>query len=109
MISKSLTYLLSKDVDFVLGENATNLFLLIEEALINSPILQAPNWDLHLKLMCGTSDFVMGAVLGQHINKKPIVVYYASKTLGQALVKYTTTEKELLASVLFFKNFISMF
>jgi hypothetical protein len=28
--------------------------------------------------MCDTSDYVVGAVLGQHIDKLPHVIYYAS-------------------------------
>ncbi|XP_077211266.1 uncharacterized protein LOC143846661 [Tasmannia lanceolata] len=41
----------------------------------------------------------IGAVLGQRVNKKPIVIYYASKTFSEAQLNYTTTEKELLAVV----------
>ncbi|KAI3695244.1 hypothetical protein L1987_78236 [Smallanthus sonchifolius] len=41
----------------------------------------------------------MGAVLGQRVDKKPVVIYYASKTLSDAQLNYTTTEKELLAVV----------
>ena len=74
-ISKPLTHLLSKDVDFVLDENAKNSFLKIKEALINSPIFQTPNWD---------APFGVGAVLGQRIDKKRVAIYYASKTLGEA-------------------------
>ena len=49
--------------------------------------------------MCDTSDYVIGAVLGQRDNKLPYAVYYASKTLHDAQLNYTTTEKELLAVV----------
>ena len=49
--------------------------------------------------MCDTSDHAVGAVLGQRVDKKPHVIYYASKTLNYAQLNYTTTEKELLAVV----------
>ena len=49
--------------------------------------------------MCDTSDFIIGAILGQRINKEPHMIYYASKTLSDAQLNYTTTEKELLAVV----------
>ena len=49
--------------------------------------------------MCDASDFAVGAVLGQRVDKKPVVIYYASKTLSDAQLNYTTTEKELLAVV----------
>ncbi|XP_076958465.1 uncharacterized protein LOC143634196 [Bidens hawaiensis] len=45
------------------------------------------------------SDYVVGAVLGQRVDKKPVAIYYASKTLYDAQINYTTTEKELLAVV----------
>ena len=49
--------------------------------------------------MCDTSDFSIGAVLGQREYGKPYVVYYVSKTLNEAQRNYITTEKELLAVV----------
>jgi hypothetical protein len=49
--------------------------------------------------MCDASDFVVGAVLGQRIDKKLNVIHYASKTLDAAQKNYTTTEKEFLAVV----------
>ena len=49
--------------------------------------------------MCNASDFIIGAILGQRINKKLVGIYYASKTLIDAQVHYSTTEKELLAIV----------
>ena len=47
----------------------------------------------------------MGAVLGQQLNKKPTTICYASKTLVEAQINYTTTEKELLAVVYALENF----
>ncbi|GJZ35163.1 reverse transcriptase domain-containing protein, partial [Tanacetum coccineum] len=47
--------------------------------------------------MCDASDFAIGAVLGQRIDWKFKTIYYASKTLNNALEYYTTTEKELLS------------
>ena len=49
--------------------------------------------------MCDSSDFAIGAVLGQREDGKPYMIYYASKTLNEAQRKYTTTKKELLAVV----------
>ncbi|RVW77742.1 Retrovirus-related Pol polyprotein from transposon opus [Vitis vinifera] len=43
--------------------------------------------------------FAIGAILGQREDRKPYVIYYASKTLNEAQRNYTTTEKELLAMV----------
>src|SRR3954463_4562607 len=49
--------------------------------------------------MCDASDFAVGAVLGQRVDKKLNVIHYANKTLDSAQKNYATTEKELLAVV----------
>ena len=49
--------------------------------------------------MCDASDFAVGAILGQRVDKKMNVIYYASKTLDSAPRNYATTEKEFLAVV----------
>jgi len=46
--------------------------------------------------MCDASDFVISADLGQDINNKKHVIFYSSRTLNDALMNYTTTEKEFL-------------
>ena len=61
--------------------------------------MRAPYWHLPFEVMCNASDLAVGAVLGQRIEGKPYVVYYASKTLNEAQRNYTTTEKELLMVV----------
>ena len=49
--------------------------------------------------MCDASDYPVGAVLGQRVDKKLNVIQYASKTLDNAQRNYATTEKEFLAVV----------
>ena len=46
--------------------------------------------------MCDASNYIVGAVLGQRIVKLPHVIYYARRTLNDAQLNYSTTEKELL-------------
>jgi hypothetical protein len=46
--------------------------------------------------MCDASDFTIGVVLGQRIDKKLNVIHYPSKTLDAAQKNYATTEKEFL-------------
>nr|GFB05665.1 reverse transcriptase domain-containing protein [Tanacetum cinerariifolium] len=57
--------------------------------------------------MCDASDFAVGAVLGQRIEKHFRPIHYASKTMNQAEANYTTTEKEMLAVVYAFEKFRS--
>nr|GEW38950.1 hypothetical protein [Tanacetum cinerariifolium] len=80
-------------------------FLRHAEKLTEAPILIAPNWDQPFELMCDASDFAIGAVLGQQIEKHFRPIHYASKTIPEAESNYTTTEKEMLAIVYAFEKF----
>ena len=44
--------------------------------------------------MCDASDYVVGVVIGQRVDKKINVIHYASKTLDSAPRNYATTEKD---------------
>lgn len=57
--------------------------------------------------MCDASNYALGAVLAQKVDKLPRVIYYASRTLDSAQANYTTTEKELLAIVFALDKFRS--
>ncbi|KAK9044468.1 hypothetical protein V6N11_058368 [Hibiscus sabdariffa] len=57
--------------------------------------------------MCDASDYAAGAVLGQRKGKIFHPIYYANKTLNDAQINYTTTEKELLAVIFAFVKFRS--
>nr|GEV73339.1 reverse transcriptase domain-containing protein [Tanacetum cinerariifolium] len=57
--------------------------------------------------MCDASDFAVGAVLGQRIEKHFRPIHYARKTMTEAESNYTTTEKEMLAVVYAFDKFRS--
>ena len=100
-----MTSLLYKEKDFIIEEEGKHAFMQLKRSLVEAPILQSPNWDLPFEIMCDTSDFAMGAVLGQQIDKKPTAICYTSKTLADAQLNYTTTEKELLAIVFAMEKF----
>nr|GFA31645.1 reverse transcriptase domain-containing protein [Tanacetum cinerariifolium] len=55
--------------------------------------------------MCDGSDFAIGAVLGQRNTKHFQPMHFASKTMIEAQIHYTTTEKEMLAVVYAFEKF----
>ena len=48
--------------------------------------------------MCDASDYVVGAILGQRVDRIPHVIYYASMTLNDAQLNYSTTEKRNASS-----------
>nr|GFA23577.1 hypothetical protein [Tanacetum cinerariifolium] len=82
-------------------------FRTLKDKLTEVPILIAPNWDQPFELMCDASDYAVGAVLGQRVEKHFRPIHYASKTMNQAETNYTTTEKEMLAVVYAFEKFCS--
>ena len=88
-VSKPLTTLLCKDKDFIIDEEGKRTFKTLKQALIEAPILESPNWDLPFEIMRDASDYAVGVVLGQRLEK----------TLIEAQINYTTTEKELLVVV----------
>nr|GEW97664.1 reverse transcriptase domain-containing protein [Tanacetum cinerariifolium] len=63
--------------------------------------------DQPFELMCDVSDFAVGAVLGQRVEKHFWPIHYANKTMTQAETNCTTTEKEMLSVVYAFENFRS--
>jgi hypothetical protein len=106
-ISRPLCSLLAKDIPFHFDEACHEAFQKLRALLSSAPIMKPSDWSLPFEIMCDASDFAMGAVLGQRVGKFPHVIYYASKTLMDAQVNYTTTEKELIAVVFALNKFRS--
>ncbi|KAM2395356.1 hypothetical protein ACFX1X_032731 [Malus domestica] len=106
-ISNLLCRLLQKDVPFKFDEECESAFNQLKEKLTSAPIITPPDWSFPFELMCNASDYALGAVLGQRRDKQPHVIYYASRTLNDAQLNYSTTEKELLAVVFALDKFRS--
>ncbi|GJS43016.1 reverse transcriptase domain-containing protein [Tanacetum coccineum] len=68
----------------------------LKKKLTEASILVVPDWNLPFELMCDASDFAIGAVLGQRRSKHFQPIHYASKTMTEAQIHYTTTEKTLV-------------
>ena len=58
-----------------------------------------PDLNNEIEIMCDTSDYAMGVVLGQRTDKIFKAIYYARKTFNEAQENYSTIEKEMLAMV----------
>ncbi|XP_027182044.1 uncharacterized protein LOC113780442 [Coffea eugenioides] len=69
----------------------------LKKKLVSAPIITSSDWSLPFDLMCDTSDFAVGAVLGQKHDKRLHIIYYASKMLNEIQINYATMDKELLA------------
>ncbi|GKC32084.1 reverse transcriptase domain-containing protein [Tanacetum coccineum] len=106
-ISRPMTHLLEKNTPFIFSEECIQAFQTLKKKLTEAPILIAPNWDQPFELMCDASDYAIGAVLGQRIEKHFRPIHYASKTMTEAETNYTTTEKEMLVVVYAFEKFRS--
>ncbi|CAN6712682.1 unnamed protein product [Malus baccata var. baccata] len=81
-------------VTFDFNEECTAAFNHLKELLTAAPIIVPPDWSLPFELM---------PKKGQKLH----VIYYASRTLNDAQLNYSTTEKELIAIVLASEKFRS--
>ncbi|KAK9045753.1 hypothetical protein V6N11_051661 [Hibiscus sabdariffa] len=106
-ITKPLCSLLEQGRQFEFNDECTKAFEILKNKLVTAPIVAPPDWTLSFELMCDANDYAVGAVLGRRKEKVFHPIYYASKTLNDAQVNYTTTEKELLAVIFAFDKFRS--
>ncbi|GJU86397.1 putative nucleotidyltransferase, ribonuclease H [Tanacetum coccineum] len=105
-IARPMTQLLVKDAPFNFSEECIQAFDTLKCELTQAPIMIKPDWSLPFEIMCDASDYAVGAVLGQRIDKNFKPIHYASKTMNEAQENYTTTEKELLTVVFAFNKFL---
>nr|GEZ23158.1 DNA-directed DNA polymerase [Tanacetum cinerariifolium] len=104
-IARPMTHLLEKETPFVFSNDCINAYETLKKKLTDAPILVFPDWNLPFELMCDATDFAIGVVLGQRKTKHFQPIHYASKTMTEAQIHYTTTEKEMLAVVYAFEKF----
>jgi hypothetical protein len=81
-IAKPMCKLLVKETPFIFYEECKQAFGALKKILTSTPVIQPPKWGTPFEIMCDTSDYAVGAVLGQRIDKCPHVIYYASRTLN---------------------------
>jgi hypothetical protein len=105
-IARPLCRLLAKETPFEFDEECVKAFGALKEILTSTPVIRPLSWGEPFEIMCDASDYTVGAVLGQHIEKLPHVIYYVSRTLNDAQLNYST-EKELLAVVFALDKFRS--
>jgi len=98
-IARSLMNLLDKDVPFHFNDGCLKSWEKLKQELISALIILAPDWTKPFEVMCDVSNYAIDAVLGQRIDNRQHVIYYASRTLNDAQFNYTTTEKEYLIVV----------
>nr|GFB35739.1 DNA-directed DNA polymerase [Tanacetum cinerariifolium] len=104
-IARPMTRLLEKETPFVFSKECVNAFDTLKKKLTEAPILVVLDWNLPFELMCDASNFAIGAVLGQCKTEHFQPIHYASKTMTEAQIHYTTIEKEMLVVVYAFEKF----
>ncbi|GKA96451.1 reverse transcriptase domain-containing protein [Tanacetum coccineum] len=104
-IACPMTQLLVKDAPFNFSKECIKAFDKLKRELTHAPIMIKPDWSLPFEVMCDTSDYAVGAVLGQRIDKHFKPMHYGSKIMNEAHENYTTTKKELLAVIFAFDKF----
>ena len=78
-------------MEFDFDDRCKEAFDCFKSAMTTTPIIQAPDWTAPFELMCDASNYALGVVLAQKIDKLPRVIYDASRTLDAAQANYTTT------------------
>ena len=106
-ITIPLCKLLQKDVEFHFDDKCKKAFETLKGLLTSSPIMQPPNWNMPFEIMCDASDYAIGAVLGQKVGKASHAIYYASWTLNDAQLNYSTIKKKIFAVVFALEKFRS--
>nr|GEY28984.1 reverse transcriptase domain-containing protein [Tanacetum cinerariifolium] len=104
-IARPMTHLLEKETPFFFSKECIEAFNTLKKNLTEAPILVVPDWNLPFELMCDASDYAIVAVLGQRKSKHFQPIHYSSKTMTEAQIHYTTTEKEMIVVVYAFEKF----
>lgn len=84
---------------FFWDKDATLAFNKLKEALVTTPILACPDYDLPFSVHCDASNFGIGGMLTQIKDDKEVVIAYMSKSLNKNERNYSTTERETLAVI----------
>lgn len=101
-IAKPMTLRLKKDSKInVNDEDYKQSFEKLKTILMSDMVLRYPDLEEQFQLTTDASNYALGAVLSQ--SKGPIA--FASRTLNQHEINYSTVEKELLAIVWAVKQF----
>lgn len=101
-IAQPMTKYLRKDAKVnTLDSSYIYAFEQLKTLITSHPILKYPDFNKPFKINTDASQYAIGAVLLQ--DNHPVA--YASRTLNNHEIRYSTTEKELLACVWGIKHF----
>ena len=104
-VAAPLTELTRKDETFGLSEAAETAFRRLKGTLHSAPILSFPCDEGNFTLDTDASAIGIGAVLQQMQDGEEKVIAYGSKKLNKQQRRYCVTRRELLAIVVFLREF----
>lgn len=104
-LARPLTDLTSKNKDYQWNEEAQQSFQFLKDALCAAPILAFPLADGKFVVDTDASNFSIGGVLSQSQDGEERVISYSSKKLDKQQQRYCVTRRELLAVVVFLREF----
>ena len=104
-LTDKLNTLLKKDVKWHWGDDEQSAFEEIKKMFLNTVMLHFPNYEQKFILETDSSNYGMGGVLYQEDGEEKFVISFYSKMFKGPELKYTTTEKELLAIINCLKKF----
>ena len=78
-------------------EGQQEAFNKLKDTLYTYPLLQYPDFSRPFIVSSDASNYGVGGVLSQELDRKVLPIAYASRTLSDTEVNYSTIEKELLA------------
>lgn len=99
-VATPLNQLKRRDAVFRFGPAEKSAFETLKKALTTSPILKYPDYSRPFYIATDASGYGLGAVLFQKYGKDgadEMPVAYASRTLKDAELRYSATEREALA------------
>lgn len=96
-ITKPLTELTRKRVEFNWNQNCENAFQTLRDKLLSPPILKYPDFTKEFKIIVDASDFACGAVLTQCYDDIDMPITYISRSFKKGEKNKPPIEKELLA------------
>ena len=99
LIAKPLTTLIQKNTKFIWSEEAQNAFDKIRNALTKLSMVYLPDLNSPFIIQTDASEVGLGAVLLQEKDSLKLPIWFASRALKPAELKYSVSEKECLAVV----------
>ena len=103
-LTRPLTDLTKKSEKFVWSNECETAFSELKKRFTSAPILRHFDPQLPCTVECDASDFAIGAILSQEVNKRLHPIAFHSRKMNKHEINYEIHDKELLAITSAFKE-----